>query len=226
MDVSLLKAFRGFQSSLIPLSSGYYLYLARWTSTPTAFSSISNLWLITPEDRRMLFADPPDSSEVARIYHDFHEIHGASISLDWVSENELRVQCVSSTGGHELNLELDLRETLSSRLVVALGSSRPTGFMLSRPMVALTNFLVNLLVTKGGTTLFGKTETGQPFYAGVSDRLMLVKSGSAMMNGRDLGDVSSPTWPVEFGDNVPSVQPVVKLGALYIPYHEDMLVSA
>ena len=36
-------------------------------------------------------------------------------------------------------------------------------------------------------------------------------------------NVSSPTWSIEFGDAIPSVQPVIKLGTLYIPYEEEML---
>ena len=226
MDVSTLKAYHGYQSSIIPFSGGYYLYLASWDSTPTAFSSFSNLWVITPEDKRMLFSDPPDSSEIVCVYHDFHEIYGASISLDWVSGDHLLIQCASSDGDHELRIELHMDETLASRLLVAVASSPPTQFMVSKPMVAVSNFLVNLLMAKGGAAMVGKTETGQPFYHGASDRVMLVKKGFATMNGKDLGHVSGPTWPVEFGDGVPFVQPVIKQGTLYIPYEEGMLGSA
>jgi hypothetical protein len=223
MDLSLLKPYHGYQSSIIPFSSGYYLYIASWDSTPTSFSSFSNIWVVTPEDKRILFADPPASGAIVCIYHDFHEISGASLSLEWASENHLLVQCASRNGHDELNAEFYLRETRSSRFLVALASSPPTRFMISKPMLAISNFLVNLLATEGGAIMFGKTETGQPFYNGSADRLMLVKTGSAMMNGEDLGHVSSPTWPVEFGDAIPYVQPVIKLGTLYIPYAEEML---
>jgi hypothetical protein len=226
MDFSVLKAYHGYQSSLIPFSSAHYLYLASWDSTPTGFSSFSNLWVVTPEDKRMLFADPPASSEIVRIYHDFHAICGASISLDWVSENHLLVHCASLDGDYELKVELYLHETLPSRLLAALPVGPPTRFMVSKPVVAAFDFLVNLSVTKGGLTVFGKTETGQPYYAASADRLMLVKQGSATMNGEDLGEVSSPTWPIEFGDAIPTVQPVIKLGTLYLPYEEGMVASA
>ena len=223
MDFSSLKQYHGYQSSLIPFSSTYYLYLASWDSTPTSFSSFSNLWVITPEDKRILFADPPASSEVVCIYHDFDEIYPASISLDWVSEDHLLVQCGSLDGDHEVSIEFYLHETAASRLLVSLASSPPTRFMVSKPMVAVSNLLVNLLIAKGGSRLVGKTETGQSFYHGASERVMLVKKGSAAMNGKDLGEVSSPTWPLEFGDAIPFAQAVIKLGTLYIPYEEEML---
>jgi hypothetical protein len=68
-----------------------------------------------------------------------------------------------------------------------------------------------------------KSEAGQPYYFGEADRLMIVESGSAAMNGMDLGEVSSLTWPLKFGDGVPYVRPVIKLGTLYIPYEDEML---
>jgi hypothetical protein len=73
--------------------------------------------------------------------------------------------------------------------------------------------------------MVGRTETGQPFYNGASDRVMCIRTGSATMNGENLGVVSPPTWPVEFGDGVPFVQSVIKLGTLYVPFEEEMLRS-
>lgn len=223
MDLSLLKPYHGYQSSIIPFSSAYYLYLASWDSTPTGFSSFTNIWIVTPEDKRILFSDPPASSEIVCIYHDFHEIYGASISLDWASESQLLIHCASLNGDHELDVEFFLHEKLSSRLLIALASSPPTRFNVSKPMVATSNFLVNLVVSKGGSRIVGKTETDQPFYNSSSERLFHVMKGSATLNGEDLGEVSSPTWPVEFGDAVPFVQSVIRLGTLYIPYEGEML---
>ncbi|MEA1976563.1 MAG: hypothetical protein U9N80_01535 [Chloroflexota bacterium] len=223
MDLSLLKAYHGYQSSIIPFSSGYYLYLATWDSTPTDFPCFSNIWVVTPENKRILFSDPPASSEIVCIYHDFHEIQGASISFEWASEYHLLVECEALNGAHKLSAEIYLQETLASRLLVTIASSPPTQLMVSKPMVAISNFLVSMLVAKGGSALYGKTETGQLFYNGAADRLFRVSRGSATLNGDDLGEVSSPTWPVEFGDAVPFVQPVIKLGTLYIPYEKEML---
>lgn len=225
IDVSSLKAYHGYQSAIIPLSSGYYVYVASWDGTSTEFSSFSNIWVVTPDDRRMLFADPPASSDVVCIYHDFDEIHGASISLDWDSEESLRVQGSSASAGHELKLAIQLNETMASRLLVALAGRAPTPFLVSKPAVAVSDFLVNLLVAKGGSVMLGATETGQPFYHGAADKVMRVEGGCATMNGEDLGVVSRPTWPVTFGDAVPFVQPVVKLGTLYIPFEKEMLES-
>jgi len=226
MDLSSLaqlKPYHGYQSSIISLSRGYYFYLASWDSTPTQFPRFSNVWLVTPENKRILFSDPPASSEIVCIYHEFHEIYGASIQIDWITENELYLQCKSLDAAYELQCTLHLNEPLTSRLLVAIGSGPPTKFRTSKSMVAISNFLVNSLVAKGGSVLLGKTETGQPFYHGDTERLFQVVGGSISLNGEDIGEVTHPTWSIEFGDAVPYFKPVVKLGTLYIPFEKSML---
>jgi hypothetical protein len=223
MELSLLKPYHCYQSSIIPISSGYYFYLASWNKTPTLFPRFSNIWLVTPEDVRMLFSDPPASSGIVCIYHEFHEIYGASIGLNWISENQLNVQCKSLDDVYELNVDIHLYEPLTSRLLVSIGSSPPTRFRLSKSMVTISNFLVNLLVAKGGSALVGKTETGQPFYNAETERLFQVIGGSISLNGEDIGTFTSPTWSIEFGDAVPFVKPVIKLGTLYIPFEQEMV---
>ena len=223
MDLSLLKPYHGYQSSIIPISSGYYFYLASWDNTPTQFPRFSNVWLVTPENKRILFSDPLASSEIVCIYHEFHEIYGATIGIDWITENELHVQCKSLDDAYELQVTLHVHEPITSRLLVAIGSGPPTQFRISHAIAAISNFLVNFLVAKGGSVLVGKTETGQPFYHGETERLFQVIGGSISLNGEDIGTVTSPTWSIEFGDAVPFFKPVVKLGTLYIPFEQGML---
>jgi hypothetical protein len=226
MDLSSLKPYHGYQSSITPFSSDYYFYLASWDNTPTPFPRFSNVWLVTPEDKRILFSDPPASSEIVCIYHDFHEIFGASIGIDWPTENELHIQCHSLDESYDLQVTLQVHESLTSRLLLAIGSGPPTPFRTSSVMATLSNFLVNALVARGGSALVGKTETGQPFYHGEAERLFRVKQGSMSLNGDDLGTVTNPTWPVEFGDAIPFFNPVLKLGTLYIPFEPGMVADS
>ncbi len=223
MDLLDLKAFHGYQSSFIPFSSSYYIYLASWDSTPTRISSFSNLWLITPDNKRILFSDPPASSEIVCLYHVFDEIWDASISLESDVGKQLNIRCESINGDQEIEVELDLKETLWSRLIVGLSGSPPTSIKVSKPILAISDFLVNLLVAKQGSKIFGKTEKGKPYYHGATDRLFTITRGSATLNGKTLGNVTAPTWPLEFGDSVPFLQPVIKIGNLHIPFKNEML---
>ena len=148
MDLSLLKPYHGYQTSIIPISNDYYFYLASWDRTPTQFPRFSNVWLVTAEDKRILFSDPPASSQIVCIYHEFHEIYGASIGIDWITENELHIQCNSLDHAYDLQVTLHLHEPLTSRLLIAIGSGPPTQFRVSGAMVAASNFLVNSLLSR------------------------------------------------------------------------------
>ncbi|MGD8603906.1 MAG: hypothetical protein PVF49_04950 [Anaerolineales bacterium] len=223
MDLSDLKPFHGYQSSIIPFSSGYYVYLASWDSTPTSFPQFSNLWLITPENKRILFSDPPASSDIVCIYHEFDEIAGASINLVWASQTDVHIDCQSIDNEYTLEAAFQVTQTQASRLLLALGSGPPTQLRTSKVVLAVSNFLVNALVARGGSTLLGRTETGQPFYHGMTEKLLQIVSGSITLNGKSIGRVASPTWPVEFGDAVPFQNPVIKLGTLYIPFERDLI---
>lgn len=218
MDVSTLKKYHGHQSSIIPFSSQHYLYFTSWDSTPTDYPAFSNLWLITPDDKRVLFADPPATSEIACIYHDFDEIHGGSISLDWTPADDLHLHCKSQDGSYNLNAEFELHETLAARLLIRLASSPPTPFRVSRAMVRASNFLLNTFITRGGATIVGRTETGYDWYIAESDWSRIIKGCSATLNGEHLGEVTAPTWPLAFGDFIPYQHSVVRLGSLYIAY--------
>lgn len=223
MDLSSLKPYHGYQTSIIPLSSNYYFYLASWDRTPTPYPRFSNVWLVTPDDKRILFADPLASSDIVCIYHEFHEIYGASIEVGWITENELHIQCKSLDDAYDLQVALYLRESLTARLLVAIGSGPPTRFRTTNAVVTASNFLVNSLVAGSGSVLVGKTETGQPFYHGQTERLFQVAEGSVSLNGEDIGAVTRPTWSVEFGDAIPYSNSVVKLGTLYIPFEPGLI---
>ncbi len=218
LDPDLLQPFHGYQSSIMPLDSGHYLYLASWDSTPTPFEKFSNLWLITPEDKRVLFVDPGGAASIVTLYHEFHEIQGASIGMKWTGADQIRIQCESDSAHYQLTASLVVEETYWSRLLLKLGAGPPTRMRLSQPVIRISNFLCDLLVARGNTCLLGRTETGQPFYHGETEHLYLVTAGSAVLNGRDLGSFSVPTWPLYFGDAVPFTQAVLKIGTLYIPY--------
>ena len=223
MDISALKQFHGIQSSITALSSRYYLYLASWDKTPTEFPRFSNIWLVTPDDHRILFSDPPKSSSIVCIYHDFDEIIGSSINVNWIAEDHLQVRCNSVDDLHTLEFDFLVKETVSSKILISVASGPPTPFKVSRPMIKLSNFLVNKIIAGSGSVFVGVTETGQPFYHGDTERLYHITQGSVIYNNKDIGMVSKPTWPITFGDAVPFVKPTIKLGTLHIPFEHEML---
>jgi hypothetical protein len=182
--------------------------------------------LVTPDDKRILFSDPPETSEIVSLYHDFHEIYGASIKVDWIAKRQVHVHCQSINSAFDLDANLDVRDSLASRMLVAVGSGPPTPFRLSAAMNTISTFLLNTLVTKGGSVLMGRTETGQPFYHGETEFLFQVVGGSVSLNSEEIGTPTKPTWSINFGDAVPMFKPLVKLGTMYIPFEQEMVDSS
>lgn len=223
MDPSKFKKYQGIQSSIIPLTSQYYFYLASWDSTPTFHPKFTNIWLITPNNHRMLFSDPTSSSKIVCIYHDFDEIIGSSIAVKWENENRLNISCKSIDELHDLTVNIQVKETLSSKILISLAGGPPTPFRVSKSMVKLSDFLINGIIAKSGSAILGTTETGQPFYHGETERILHITQGSAYYNKKELGKITNPTWPITFGDAVPFFKPIIKLGSLYIPFEQEML---
>lgn len=225
IDVSALKKYQGIQSSIIPFSSRYYFYLASWDKTPTDFPRFSNVWLITPDNQRILFSDPGNSSSIVCIYHDFDEIMGSSISIEWIDKKHLKVRCKSENDLHKLELDFHVKETIASKILISMAGGPPTPFSVSKPMTRISDFLINRIIAKSGSAIVGITETGQPFYHGDAEKIFMITQGSASYNNKELGMVSKPTWPITFGDAVPFVKPTIKIGTLYIPFEQEMLVD-
>jgi hypothetical protein len=223
MDLPALKKYHGIQSSIIALSSGYYLYLASWDHTPTDIPQFTNIWLVTPDDHRMLFSDPPDSSRIVCIYHDFDEIIGSSIEVNWANENHLQGRCISVDDLHKLEFEFFVKESVLSKILISIAGGPPTPFRVSEPMIRFSNFLVDRVIAGSGSVIVGVTETGQPFYSGDTERIYQITHGSVSYNDKNIGAVSKPTWPIAFGDAVPFSKPTIKLGTLHIPFEPEML---
>lgn len=217
-EISEFQEFHGYQSSIIPLSNGHYFYLASLDNNPTRFARFSNVWLVTPDDRRILFSDPPESSEIVSIYHEFHEIYGASIAVERIGSERFQVRCDSQEGGYELEARFYVRQPLRSRALVAVGGGPPNAFRMSGPVLAVSSLLLNALVAKGGAILTGRTETGQPFYHADAEHLYLITEGVVRLNGEELKVVPGPGRGIEFGDSVPYGKPVIKLGTLHLLY--------
>ncbi len=157
------------------------------------------------------------------IYHDFDEIIGSSIKVNWVAEDHLQVRCNSEDDLHRLEFDFLVTETVTSKILISVAAGPPAPFKVSRPMVKLSNFLVNKIIAGSGSVIVGVTETGQPYYNGDTERQFHITQGSVIYNNKDIGVVSEPTWPVTFGDAVPFVKPVIKLGTLHIPFEQEML---
>jgi hypothetical protein len=150
MDISQLLPFRGLHTSLIHFSSGYAFRISDWASTPTEYGAFSNLWMVTAEDHRILFADPAASGNVVCIYHNFNEVHGASISINRPGQTDLCLN-MQAEDGAVLEMNLYLIENLTTRFITAISRAMPTSLALRDPMIRFADILMSKYIAKGNT---------------------------------------------------------------------------
>jgi len=225
MDISQLKPYRGLHTSLIHFDSGYVFRISNWTQTPTEFGSFSNLWMVTGEDRRILFADPPASGSVVCIYHNFDDVVGARISVLQPSHSNLTMS-MHALDGTLVEMTLHLADTFPTRLLASISHSMPKSLASRDTMIRFANKLTSSWVAKGKSVTAGHTDTGQPFFVGETDLLYLIKDGNAQLNGNSLGRVCPPSRKVGFGEFEAVPQAYVIVGTLYLPYSRGEHVVA
>ena len=196
-----LGAFTGNFIPGLCFESGHCIWLLEFTSTPTRFDSYTELWLISPDGKRVLYTDPEAATEEVLKYHDFDRTNGASITCD-TSHSKISVT-MEATDGPSLELTASASQTFGTRVLntVILRSGMGT---------TISTLSLNLLLDANGLKVAGRTETDRRYRLD-AERIQQITDASATLDERDLGALGSPTRPIEFGDAKTTAD------ALYVP---------
>jgi hypothetical protein len=216
MNNTVLRPFRGFLSPGLYFSSGNCLLLVSFSSTPTDLGAYTEIWLITPDNQRILYVDPEAAGSVVGTFHDFHRMAGASVASEWSDSDTLRVR-MQAMDETTLDLRVRIGPSLGTRILNPVLKITPRALMRTGPMVAISEMSVNLLLGLGGLKLAGQTETGKA-YLNEADRLAVVKEASAKLNQEDLGELCCPPKPILFGDIKVPNRACFSFGALNLEY--------
>jgi hypothetical protein len=221
MNTKRLLPFRGFLTPGLYFSSGYCLFLINFDSTPTEVGAYFEVWLVTPDDKRVLYVDPEAAGPIVCIFHQFDEVVGASLVSEWVDADTLHVR-MKAVDDTDLNVHVQLGSSRAAGILNALLKVTPRAAKLSRPMVMLSEIAINALLGLGWAKLAGKTETGKDYLA-EADKLAVVKEASARLNGVDLGALSRPRQPILFGDLKVPNRALLSFVTLNLEYEERAL---
>ncbi|MHB1005478.1 MAG: hypothetical protein ACYC3S_07500 [Chloroflexota bacterium] len=214
MHASLLP-FRGLVTPGIYFSSGYALWLARFSDTPTEHGPFAEVWLITPSGERLLFVDPERAGLTASLFHEPDRAFGARIAWRAADYEALALELFASDGT-EISLSLKLGSSIDAW--VANGFLRAPGSL--RHSASLAPFVAKAtrdVAGPKGLCLAGRTELGR-LYALEPRRVRLVVDAKAQLDGRDLGRPAPPPRPIRFGDWGVPERALVFFGDLYREY--------
>ena len=230
-----LEPFSGVLSPGIAFESGHCFWFFHFESTPTAIGTYDHVWLISPAGERTLYVDPLDAGSYVQTYHAFDRVHGATISWEPTSsdgrandgetgdgtttDSERRdgtipdnmAVSVDGDDGTTIELQVDLAPSTGTRLLGAITALTPTAVLRSGIGERISNRTFSLLMDVNDLKVAGTTDTGEP-YRVEPDALRVATDASATLNGDDLGELTPPNRPIEFGDAVAPNTPLVSFG--------------
>ncbi len=96
---------KGFMCNGNHMESGHYIGYYSWYQQPLDSNPIKELWLFTPEGKRICYFDPEQHKDWFSVYHDFDAVIGAKIEQNWISDNQLTID-VKGDDGNTLNISL------------------------------------------------------------------------------------------------------------------------
>lgn len=193
-----LQRFHGRMSPGICLDSGHCFWVIKWDRTPTSIGSYSEIWIITPDGDRLLYADPREAGPFVEKYHDFDRTHGATITWDRIDDAVVKLQ-VSGEDNTTLELRIELGTSPATRLLNSISAVTPSTVLRTSIGQTISNLSLASVMDVNGLKIAGTTETQEP-YRFEAERIQAIEGVSAVLNGEDLGGLSTPDRPIDFGD--------------------------
>lgn len=206
-ETGTLGAFTGNFIPGVCFESGHCFWLLEFTATPTRFDSYTELWVIEPEGNRVLYTDPEEATEEVLKYHEFDRTSGASITCDTSPNPAVTME---ATDGTSLDLTASASQTLGTRVLNTVIALTPATILQSRLGTTVSTISLNLLLDANGLKVAGRTETDRRYRLDAK-RIHQITDASATLDERELGALSPPNRPIEFGDAKTTAD------ALYVP---------
>lgn len=193
-----LQRFSGKICPGICFASGHCFWLFNWDRTPTSVGAYSDIWIITPEGDRYLYADPPEVGPLVETWHDFDRTEGASITWNRFDDDGIDLS-LEGEDGTSLTLSGEFGSSAATRLLNAISSITPKAVLRTSVGQMMSNLSLASAMDVNGMKIAGVTETREP-YRFEADRMRVVNTAEASLNGEALGEFGPPDRPIAFGD--------------------------
>lgn len=213
------KSLHPFSGFLVPgmcFTSGHCVWLLNMESTPTPIGSYKEVWVITPDDERILYVDPVDAGPYVELYHNFDQIVGADITWELADTSGITAK-MNADDGTTLFIQASLGSSTGTRLLNAITTMTPQPVLRTTIGKWVSNFSFGVLMDANGSKVAGITDGNEP-YRLEAETLRVITEASVTLNEADLGTISQPDGRIEFGDAVVPNEPFVSFGDLFLPF--------
>lgn len=171
-----MNIFKGYMIPGLYFESDYCIYILRWKESPVQIKEMTQIWLITPDNKKICYIDPAEGIPVFNKYHLFDEVTGAQINIQ-EDRNHIKIQC--RTNNEEiLTADIEAEVTLENRIV---------------------NLLLNIKYTKKLLITKGNTETGKAF-SNEPVRIVSIGDAKVIFHGKSQGKLIKPKRKIKIGD--------------------------
>lgn len=178
------ERFVGYGVMGLPFASGHYLALRHFPKATFA-PAYKSVWHRGPDGVWTFYATTCGQQSCARYFSSAttQDAVQCQIDVDWIGPWSLSVRIDGL-----LDWQLDIRSTLSTRLMSAVGGRLPTGTWTNRTALGALSRAAGLALGAGQVRLAGTAPNGQRFM--IAPRQMwAVAHSRAVLNGIDLGPV-------------------------------------
>jgi hypothetical protein len=177
------ERFRGYAVIGLPFASGHVLALRRFQASSIG-PGYTSVWHRSPAGAWGMWIDVDPAQGCPRYFGKALDwVVRAPISLSWPASDRLVVRI---TGERGLDWQIELRATLSTRLLSACGGAIPDALWHRRAVRSAIAAIAGAVLRVGRLSLHGQAPNGQRFRA--SPKLIwLMTGGHAVLGGMDLG---------------------------------------
>jgi hypothetical protein len=145
-------------------------------------------------------------------------VNGATITCDF-ADNRFGVE-MEATDGTELELTASVGQTIGTRILNTVIALTPDAILQSRLGTTVSTLSLNLLSDANGLKVAGRTETDRQYRLDAK-RLQQITDASGTLDDRDLGGLTPPDRPIEFGDAKTTADALYVPGTLHLEHFNE-----
>lgn len=212
------ECFFGYGVMGLPFASGHVLAMRRFPASSVG-PGYTSVWHRSPDGEWGMWVDVDPLHACPRYFGSGVErVVRGPIHVSWPGAQRMIVQI---EGGRQLDWEIVLASTLTTRLLSSVGKVTPDALWRRRLVLSAMAAVAGSMLRAGRLSLYGIAPNGQWFKANPK-QIWTVTGGRALLHGTDLGGLGRLPEIAALGGFVIPQRGIFAVGqGLFEPFAED-----